>query len=267
MTINRIPEDDIVMDSPEAVQAFDTAGEPGGALYPVYHLNATRLSQLLPREGQVLDLFCGSARLLRHLLPGRPDIQAIGLDLSPTMLRLARIGLDAIGVGDRVQLRHGDARISDKLVPETISAICSLSALHHCPTHQDLVAVLSAVARIHDRTGCAIWLFDLVRPEDESLLELLPRAYEISTRQQLPILFKRDWTRSLHAGWTVDEFRDAIEQAGIALRTHTGNYSQLHWCPPAVKTQMHSSAWSGPEATEHDQQRTETLAKAMGIDL
>jgi SAM-dependent methyltransferase len=266
MAIIRVPEDDIVMDTPEAVEAFDRAGEPGGALYPVYQLNATRLSQLVPMAATVLDLFCGSGRLLRHLLPGRPDIQAIGLDLSAEMLTLARAGLAASGVGDRVDLRQGDGGFADRLVPESIGAICSLSALHHCPTHDDLVAVLKAVRRLRERTGCAIWLFDLVRPDDESLLELLPRAHELSTRQQLPPLFKRDWTCSLHAGWTVDEFRDAIEQAGLALSTHTGNYSQLHWSPPLDYTKENIPYWSGPPISEQDEVRTETLAAALGID-
>jgi hypothetical protein len=55
MALARLPETDLVMDDPDA---------PAGG-------------------STLVDLVCGSTRLLRHLLVGSPD----GLYLSPEMLR------------------------------------------------------------------------------------------------------------------------------------------------------------------------------------
>ncbi len=44
----------------------------------------------LPHPSYVLDLGCGTGRLLNRLAENFPDLQAIGVDLSPQMLKEAR---------------------------------------------------------------------------------------------------------------------------------------------------------------------------------
>lgn len=44
----------------------------------------------LPNQPRVLDLGCGTGRLLQRLASQFPDLRGIGLDLSPAMLRQAR---------------------------------------------------------------------------------------------------------------------------------------------------------------------------------
>jgi ubiquinone/menaquinone biosynthesis C-methylase UbiE len=44
----------------------------------------------LPARSQVLDLGCGTGKLLDRLANSNPDLQGIGVDLSPEMLRQAR---------------------------------------------------------------------------------------------------------------------------------------------------------------------------------
>ena len=62
--LERIPEQDIVMQEGNAVAAFDAAGLNGGPLFPIYHFNSLGYSQLLPQGAVVVDLFCGPARFI-----------------------------------------------------------------------------------------------------------------------------------------------------------------------------------------------------------
>ena len=263
MNLERVAEDELVMESSDSVSAFDGAGEPGGPLFPIYHFNATALSQLLPQNSVVLDVFCGSAQFLTYLLKGRADLQAIGLDLSQSMLDLAAANLEAAGLESRVQLVKADAAIADETIAQDIHAVSCLSALHHCPRPEDLVAVLSSIQRLRERNGCAVWLFDLVRPEKESMLQLIPRIHEISMGKSLDAAFKKDWITSLRAGWTFEEFKHSLESAGMLLTGANANNSQLHWAgmkEPAAEV----PDWDGPTLDARDLSVAIKLANAMG---
>ena len=97
--LERIPEPHLVMDLPEAVEAWDKGSEHGGPLVPLYHFNVLAMSRLLPQNGRVVDLACGSGRFLVRLTTGRLDIECIGIELSPGMLELAERNVRAAGAG------------------------------------------------------------------------------------------------------------------------------------------------------------------------
>ena len=126
MAIPRVPEQELVMESADSVKAFDGAGVPGGPLFPIYHFNATALSQLLPAGAKVLDLFCGSAQFLQYLLRGRDDLCGIGLDLSQGMLELAQKNVASAGLADRIQFVHADAVTADRAIKEPVAAVTCL---------------------------------------------------------------------------------------------------------------------------------------------
>src|SRR5438132_11402663 len=92
-----------VMDEPQGVKEYDEFGAAGEI--PIHHFNALAISRLLPRGGTLLDLGCGSGRLLARLAHGRPDIRVIGIDLSEPMLETGRQLLEREGLNDRVELR------------------------------------------------------------------------------------------------------------------------------------------------------------------
>lgn len=263
MALLRRNEPELVMETPESVEAFNWAGSPGGPLYATYHVLASAVSRGVPEGATVVDVFCGSGRFLRRLLRGRPDLRGIGVDLSGEMLRLAATGFAEDGLTDRVELVRADARDLDRVVGGPVAAIVSMSALHHCPTRDDLVAVLAAIARVQARDGAAVWLFDLVRPDDEALLERIPRSYEIVAGARLPPAFRADWITSLHAGWTVAEFSDAARDAGLVVECSTGDYSQLHRALPSSAGE--GPAWTGPEPDDADRRRIERLAAALRL--
>ncbi len=74
---------------------------------PEAHVEAAVLAMLgEKRFDSVLDLGTGTGRMLEMLAP--QTTRAVGLDVSPAMLGIARVNLDAAGLR-QVQLRQGDA--------------------------------------------------------------------------------------------------------------------------------------------------------------
>ncbi len=61
----------------------------------------------LPEGGRIADLGTGSGCILVTLLAERPDVQGVGLDLSPDALAVARRNADTMGVGDRCEWVEG----------------------------------------------------------------------------------------------------------------------------------------------------------------
>lgn len=263
MTLERLAEDELVMESTDSVTAFHGAGFARGPLFPIYHFNATGLSQLLSERATVLDVFCGSAQFLKYLLSGRPDLCGIGVDLSQGMLELAAANIDQSGLTDRIQLVRGDALSADSSITERVDAVTCLSALHHCRSIDDLASVLRTIKRLRTRDGCAVWLFDLVRPEEESLVEMIPRMHEISLGSELNAAFKKDWMTSLRAGWTFEEVSETLHDVGLALSGVTANYSQLHWIGP-LSDPIIVPDWQGVLSDSRDLQRAMSLARSLG---
>ena len=132
---------------------------------------------------------------------------------------------------------------------------------------KELGSLLGAVARIRVRDGAAVWLFDLVRPEDPALVELLPRTHELSSRTELPAAFKADWMSSLRAGWTFEELSRALVAAGLDLHRVTANYSQLHWREPVASRPRNTVLWQGPVPRPSDLERANKMAQALGWSL
>ncbi|MCG8442111.1 MAG: methyltransferase domain-containing protein, partial [Caulobacterales bacterium] len=226
---------------------------------------AAELSRHVPEGGVVLDLACGPARFLGCLLAGRPDLRAVGLDLSQAMLDRARDNLAEAGLSDRVTLVRADWTEADRAAPGAVDAVSCLSALHHCPTFADLSAVMAALARLRARDGAAVWLFDLVRPESETMLQLIPRSHEMASGKALPAAFKADWITSLRAGWTVEEMARAAQEAGLALTSAHANYSQLHYAPRAAGGADGASLWRGAPLPPADGERAEKMRAALGF--
>ncbi|HUF09121.1 MAG TPA: class I SAM-dependent methyltransferase [Rhodothermales bacterium] len=263
--LERIPEQEIVMVSRDSVEAFDRAGLERGPLFPIYHVNSTGYSRHLPPGAVVVDLFCGPARFISYLLQGRPDVSAIGIDLSSKMLDLAAENLRSAGLADRVRLIQGDGASASELVQDPVHGVSCLSALHHCPSMTHLVEVLGEIRKFHDR-GAAVWLFDLVRPDTEETVKFIPAMHEVSQATKLPAAFKEDWMNSLRAGWTFDEFKTAMGRAGISLHSSQANYSQLHWAPSPNREELYNVPWARRALTSQEEKRMAKLKELLRFD-
>jgi SAM-dependent methyltransferase len=108
-------------------------------------------------EQQVLELGCGTGRLLVPLLDGGAKVT--GLDASPEMLRVARERL--VLYGDRVTLVEGDMR---RFALDTVFdlVIVGLNTFMHMLTTHDQLACLDSI-RKHVRQGGLV-ILDLANP-------------------------------------------------------------------------------------------------------
>jgi ubiquinone/menaquinone biosynthesis C-methylase UbiE len=216
----------MVMDESRGVAEYDQAGET--AQVPLHHCSALALSRLLPKGGVLLDLGCGSARLLARLARGRPDLRCVGLDLSEPMLKTGRRLLAQQDVADRVELRSGDITTFDDELPPSLDLVSCNLALHQLPSEELLERCLEAIARTRQRTGCGVYIFDLTRLRNSRSwpammsLAVVPGA-----------VFLRDSIASERAAFTFAELTCLLQRASLGDLQHAraGPLSeyQVHW--------------------------------------
>ena len=99
----------------------------------------TAMAELLGRDlGRLVDIGTGTGRILELLAPAAR--QAIGIDRSPEMLRLARAKLDGQTLGERpVELRQGD--INALQLPDASADTITLhQVLHFLPAPASAIA-------------------------------------------------------------------------------------------------------------------------------
>lgn len=220
----------MVMDEQQGADAYDRAGK--GVLAAVHRANAIALSSLLPAAGTLLDLGCGSGRLLLTLAELRPDARIIGLDLSEPMLALGRELVTRAGLEEHLTLRPADITSAEEwrdIQPDLVS--CNL-ALHHMPAVEPAQACLEAVAKTSAELGCGVYLFDLARLRNE---KTWPAVMSLTTGEDSA--FVDDSIASERAAFSTQELTDLCDKAQLHGMHHAqagllGEF-QLHWSAPS----------------------------------
>jgi tRNA (cmo5U34)-methyltransferase len=213
----------MVMDDSRGVVEYDQAGAV--VLAPVHHVNALALSRLLPDRGALLDLGCGSGRLLARLAQGRPDVRSVGLDLSEPMLETGRRLLAQERLADRVELRSGDITTFDGEPPQRLDVVSCNFTLHQLPSEELVNRCLTAIRRTRKRTGCGVYIFDLTRLRS-------PRSWPtIVSMVDVPgPAFLQDSIASEQAAFTFAELTNLLRSAGLGdLQHHCAGPLQVHW--------------------------------------
>jgi tRNA (cmo5U34)-methyltransferase len=255
----RIPEP-MVMLEPDAAAAFDRAGREEGPLVPLYELCARCTSNLLPHEGTIMDLGSASGRYLAYVAERRPDAQIVGVELSEPMLALGERRLAEEGLENRVRLIQGDMTDCSHLAPADLDLLGCMLALHQLPSVVELSGALRQVAEIRDRTGCAIWIADIVRLEDDTVMKEW-----LSLTPDLDPLFSEDALASEAAGWTHAELTAALRDAGLGDLHHSVSpLLQVHWSPSRdVHAPAKSADWR--EIAMSGDLRQRVLALRLGL--
>jgi SAM-dependent methyltransferase len=94
--------------------------------------------------GPVLELACGTGRILLPLV--KEVGRGVGIDLSASMIELAREKAAQLGIAEQVRLECGDIRSADAGEVFPLVTI-PYSSLFQVPTADDLVAALSTARR------------------------------------------------------------------------------------------------------------------------
>ena len=227
--LERRPEPTQLMDDLRQIEAFHEQGS--SALVPIYHFNALAAHRMTPAGGTVVDLGSGSGQYLAYLAERRPDLRIIGIELAPKMVEVGRRHLERRGLAGRVDLRVGDMTAFAAGIDEDVALVSSVFSLHHLPTDHDLTACLNQIREVRARTGCAVWIFDHVRPRHPGTPKLFTDLFTPSA----PSAFNEDSQNSLRAAFAFDDLVDLLSTAGLDESEHRLSRwlktYQLHWLP------------------------------------
>jgi ubiquinone/menaquinone biosynthesis C-methylase UbiE len=202
----RVPEaaGEVMADASEAVAYRGTAGKMWRWILKPF---ADRVLDQVPVGGRVLDLGTGPGLMPIYWASRRPDIEVVGVDLSPAMLELARAEAERVGVASRVRFVEADAADTG-LAAGSFDVVACHYLLHH---FDDPAAVLREMQRLTG-TGGTVLVRDLVRPRPlvARLSTLFTATFLRNTRAQ-----NRQYAESLAASFTAGELRSSFERAGL----------------------------------------------------
>jgi ubiquinone/menaquinone biosynthesis C-methylase UbiE len=162
------------------------------------------LKQYRP-AGTLLDIGCGPGNLLREISNSYPEMQLVGLDISPEMIVLAEKRLPR-----SVKLVCADAARTP-LQDDSIDFIISSGALHHW---QDAGQVFSEVQRVL-APGGRFLLLDLRR--DPSRV-LFGAAKFMSVFMPRELKRTRGVMGSLEAAYTPEELKNLLDNTPLDNR-------------------------------------------------
>jgi SAM-dependent methyltransferase len=105
------------------------------------------LAAVLNAGGTLLELGCGSGRLLLQLAKAFPGARLVGVDIDPTGLAAARQAVAGAGLGERVQVVEGD--LATAVAPGTADALLMVEVLHEidAPIRPALLAACAAALK------------------------------------------------------------------------------------------------------------------------
>ena len=155
------------------------------------------------RGGPVLDLGCGTGRLLIPL--ARDGFDVVGVDLSASMIGLARAKArrQARRLRGRILLARGDLRALPLRGPFPL-AVMAFHTIQHLVEDDDLVATLRGIRRVLGRDG---WLaFDVFAPRPRWLARTPNRRFDATIFRHPATKQRLEYSVSHH----LDESRRAL---------------------------------------------------------
>jgi len=207
--VGRILEPEVMEGESEAAAYDELDRMWGDVLFQGFAESALRMGV---REGRVLDVGTGSGRIAIRLARLNSALRIDAIDLSRSMLDLARLNARRQGI-ENVQFLFGDA----KQIPfedHTFDLVICHQLLHQLP---DPLVALREINRVVKTTG-GILVRDVRRLPEPAMSLALPLwclGYSSKLREQTRASFR--------AGLTSREFRALMREAGIPgarVRTH-----------------------------------------------
>lgn len=157
-------------------------------------------------SGEVIDLGCGPADIPIRFAGAYPNCRVDAIDGAQAMLDLAAAAIEEQQLDKQISL-HCQYLPAMDLDRAHYDAVLSNSLLHHLNDPADLWLSIAHCAR----PGASILVMDLLRPEDEILVDELVAIYAVDA----PEVLRVDFRNSLFAAYTLQEVAHQLEAAGM----------------------------------------------------
>src|SRR4051794_6741996 len=181
-----------VMDSAEEARDYDAMDH--GAVNRLFV--ADFLAAWADGSGPVLDVGTGTAQIPIELCRQHPQANVVGIDLAEHMLQVGADNVRRAGLEGRIRLERVDAKRMP-FADGQFGGVISNSIVHHIP---EPAGVLAEIVRVL-KPGGRLFVRDLMRPADETLLRRLVAAYAGDANAHQQQMF----ADSLHAALALDE--------------------------------------------------------------
>lgn len=175
--------------------------------------------------GDILDMGTGTARIPILLCQAIEDCRVMAIDMSVSMLDLARFNIEAEGQSHRITLQLLDAK-SLPVDDGMFQFVISNSIIHHIP---EPIECLTESVRVL-APGGGIFFRDLLRPEDDATVRQLVENYTGNENEHQQKLFDD----SLRAALSMAEIRQMVVDLGFSADGVSAT-SDRHWTWSAVK--------------------------------
>jgi ubiquinone/menaquinone biosynthesis C-methylase UbiE len=205
--MQRIPEVEAIADPADA-RRFNEAMSSNRIRQADYRRLARKAVDMgIPPGGKVLDMGTGSgfvaietARLLWDT-----GCRVVGMDLSPSMLALAKENAVKAGLADVISWHEGNA----KAMPfgdDEFDFIVSNDSLHHW---DDPPRVFDEIARVLKEGGRCIV------KDSKRLQRRLPWFFVKTISLTIPKDFRIHWWNSIKSSYTAEELRTILERSRL----------------------------------------------------
>jgi ubiquinone/menaquinone biosynthesis C-methylase UbiE len=208
-----------VMDTPEEAVAYDAMNHSEVNRIFVDDLLAAYAERDVMPAGEMLDLGTGTALIPIELCRRAAEVRVVALDMSLSMLEVARINVGAANLHEQILLVHEDA----KDLPHEdgrFAAVISNSIVHHIPGP---AAVLAEGWRVL-QPGGLMFVRDLLRPPDDATVSRLVETYAPGSTEHQRKMFDD----SLRAALSLDEVRELVSALNVSIAT-VQQSSDRHW--------------------------------------
>lgn len=178
-----------------------------------------RFQELFPqfKQGKMLDLGCGPADIVIRFCHALPRIDALALDASPAMLKLAHNAICTNNLQNRIDIR--EAYLPCPWKEARFDAIVSNSLLHHLPNPEVLWKTIAETGK----PGAPILVVDLQRARSQKHARDIVETYASEEAE----ILQHDFYHSLCAAFTPAEIRQQLHDAGLGY-LHVEEISDRH---------------------------------------
>lgn len=268
--VSRANEPSLVMDDPQQVREYTQAGLEGGVMAPVYLFHCAQVCQVIRPGDRVLDLACGPANQLVQIARLNPECRFVGFDLSAEMLDRAR-ELAATQLLTNIEFEYGSITDLARFGNGSFDVVMSTMALHHLPDLDCLNKTFSEAARVLKPDG-GLYLADFGRLKRADSIDYF--AYQYKDRQ--PPLFTVDYLNSLHAAFSLEDFRNACASAFAGRASVVSTWCvpymvvaktpQRREIPDGLRTSLHAIRDSLPEYHKVDLEDLRKFFQMGGLE-